>query len=57
MTRSDIQARIRAIKEELETRYKFGTVKMASKDGVPIPVNVLQNELFSLIYKMSKNND
>ncbi len=56
MTRSDIQARIRAIKEELEARHKYGTVKMASGDGTPIPVNVLQNELFSLIYKASKKS-
>ena len=56
MTRSDMQARIRAIKEELEARHKHGTVKMASNDGVPIPVNILQNELFSLIYKVSKNS-
>lgn len=55
MTKSDIQARIRAIKEELETRHKNGTVKMASSDGTPIPVTALQNELFSLIYKASKS--
>lgn len=55
MTRSDMQARIRAIKEELETRHKHGTVKMASSDGTPIPVIALQNELFSLIYQVSKS--
>lgn len=53
MTRSEVQARIRAIKLELEERHKHGTVKMA-KDGVPISVNVLQDELFRLIYKVSK---
>lgn len=57
MTRSDMQARVRALKEELETRHKYGTVKMASDDGKPIPVEQLQNELFSLIYRLSKIND
>ena len=54
MTRSDMQARIRAIKEELESRHKHGAVKMASNDGTPVPVNILQNELFNLIYRVSK---
>jgi len=57
MTRSEIQARIREIKRELETRHKYGTSKMASTDGTPISVDVLQKELFSLIYKASKTND
>ncbi len=57
MTRSEMQARIRALKEELETRHKYGTVKMASEDGAPVPVETLQNELFSLIYRLSKTND
>jgi len=57
MTRSEMQARIRALKEELETRHKYGTVKMASEDGVPVPVEALQNELFSLIYRVSKLSD
>lgn len=57
MTRSDMQARVRALKEELETRYKHGTVKMASQEGAPIPVEILQAELFRLIYKLSKTND
>lgn len=54
MTRSEIQARIRVLKDELETRHKHGTVKLATADGKPIPVDVLQKELYSLIYKMSK---
>jgi LEA14-like dessication related protein len=54
MTRSEIQARVRTLKEELETRHKYGTVKLASPDGKPIPVKDLQEELYSLIYKLSK---
>lgn len=54
MTRSDMQTRISALREELEHRYKYGTVKLANSDGTPIPVESLQNELYSLIYKMSK---
>lgn len=54
MTRSEIQARIRVLKEELETRHKYGTVKLAAADGKPIPVETLQAELYSLIYKASK---
>jgi hypothetical protein len=57
MTRSDMQARVRALKEELETRHKYGTVKMASADGKPVPVEQLQNELYSLIYRLSKIHD
>jgi hypothetical protein len=54
MTRSEMQLRIKALRDELETRHKFGTVKMASNDGSPVPVETLQNEMYSLIYKMSK---
>jgi len=54
MTRSEIQARISALREELETRHKHGTVKMAGSDGKPISTERLQNELYSLIYKLSK---
>jgi hypothetical protein len=57
MTRSEMQARIRALKEELETRHKYGAVKMASEDGRPVPVEQLQNELFNLIYRVSKLHD
>lgn len=53
MTRLDLQIKIKAIREELENRYKHGTVKM-SADGNPIPTEKLQKEIFSLIYKMSK---
>ena len=54
MTRSEMQLRIKAIREELENRHKTGTVKMASSDGTPITVEELQNEMFRLTYKMSK---
>lgn len=53
MTRSEMQARVNALREELEHRYKYGVVKMAS-NGSPIPVETLQNEMYSLIYKLSK---
>ena len=54
MTRSEMQLRIKALRDELETRHKFGTVKMAAADGAPVPVETLQNEMYALIYKMSK---
>lgn len=54
MTRLDMQVRVRAIKEELENRHKTGMVKMASEDGTPVSTENLQNEMFSLIYKLSK---
>lgn len=54
MTRSEIQTRVNALREELESRHKYGTIKMASSDGTPIATEKLQNELYSLIYKLSK---
>ena len=57
MTRLDIQVRIKALREELENRHKTGMTKMAKADGTPISTEDLQNELFSLIYKMSKLNE
>lgn len=54
MTRSELEIKIKALKTELENRHKTGIVKMASSDGKPIPVQKLQDELFSLIYKLSK---
>ncbi len=53
MTRLQIETRIRVLRDELETRYKYGTVKLAH-EGKPIPTEDLQNELYSLIYKKSK---
>ena len=56
MTRIEMQARVNLIRTELENRYKYGTVKLANADGLPIPVEILQQELYSLIYKLSKTN-
>lgn len=49
-----MQNRIRALREELENRYKYGTVKLANNDGSVIESSKLQNEMYSLIYKLSK---
>lgn len=54
MTKNEIQSKIRILKDELNTRHKYGIVKMAKPDGEPIPVEDLQKELYSLIYKASK---
>jgi hypothetical protein len=54
MTRSDTQSRIKEIQSELENRHKYGTVKMAAKDGTPLKTEDLQNEMFKLIYRLSK---
>jgi hypothetical protein len=54
MTRLDIQAIVKTLRDELETRHKHGTVKMAAEDGTPVPTSVIQNEMFSLIYRLSK---
>lgn len=54
MTKFEMQTRVRAIREELETRTKTGMTKMAAEDGSPIPTETLQNEMFSLIYRLSK---
>jgi len=54
MTRLEIQARVRVIREELENRHKTGMTKLAAEDGTPISTESLQNEMYSLIYKLSK---
>lgn len=54
MTRSEISNRIKSIRQELEDRVKTGVVKTAEEEGIPIPTTELQNEMFSLIYKLSK---
>jgi hypothetical protein len=54
MSRSEIQDRVRLLREELEARHKNGLVKMAGEDGEPIPTEDLQNKLYSLIYRLSK---
>jgi hypothetical protein len=54
MTISEVQIKINALREELETRHKHGIFKIAKADGQPVPVKDLQNELYSLLYKKSK---
>ena len=54
MTRTEMSTRIREIRAELETRHKTGLAKMASADGTLISTEDLQNEMFSLIYRLSK---
>lgn len=54
MTRIEMQTRVNELREELETRHKYGTVKIADADGTPVATEKLQNEMYSLIYKMSK---
>lgn len=56
MTRVQLQTRINELREELENRFKFGMTKMAHTDGTPISAEKLQNELYSLIYKLSKRD-
>jgi hypothetical protein len=54
LTRAEITERIRVIREELEHRVKTGMTKIAFEDGQPVPTLSLQNEMFSLIYRLSK---
>lgn len=56
MTRSDMQARVNALREELEARHKTGNVKIANADGSPVSTLKLQDELYSLIYRLSKRD-
>ena len=54
MTRIEIQTRIIELKNELENRHKYGTVKIADNNNDPIPAEKLQEEMFKLIYRLSK---
>lgn len=54
MTRMEMQNRVRMLREELENRYKYGTIKLANEDGTIIDSKNLQSEMYSLIYKLSK---
>ena len=54
MTRLEMHARARLLREELEARYKYGTIKIANNKGEPIETTVLQKELYSILYKLSK---
>ena len=55
MTRTQMQTRVREIRAELENRHKTGMTKLATADGTPVPTEDLQNEMFSLIYRLSKS--
>jgi hypothetical protein len=55
MTRTEMQTRVREIRAELETRHKTGMTKLANEDGSPVSTDSLQNEMFSLIYRLSKS--
>ena len=55
MTRTEMQTRVRVIRAELENRHKTGMTKLADADGIPISTESLQNEMYSLIYKLSKS--
>lgn len=57
MTRLELQTKIKSIRTELDTRHKYGTVKMANADGIPISTQKLQDEMFYLIYRLSKLDD
>lgn len=52
-----MQARVKELRDELETRHKYGTVKMAASDGTPVSVETLQSEMYNLIYRLSKLDD
>ena len=54
MTRSEMQTRVRVIRDELESRHKYGTIKISQDNGDPVSVDSLQKELYSLVYKLSK---
>lgn len=54
LSRAEMNERVRVIREELENRVKTGITKIAFEDGRPVPTEALQNELFSLIYRLSK---
>lgn len=54
LSRAEMNERVRVIREELENRVKTGITKIAFEDGRPVPTEDLQNELFSLIYRLSK---
>jgi hypothetical protein len=55
ITRTEMQTRVREIRAELETRHKTGMTKLANEDGSPVSTDSLQNEMFSLIYRLSKS--
>ncbi len=54
MNEIELRTQIKELRDELETRYKYGTVKIAAADGTPVPTETLQNQMYGLIYKLSK---
>ena len=54
MTRTEMQSRVRVLRDELETRHKYGTIKIADDSGKPISSEKLQSEMYFLTYKLSK---
>jgi len=54
MTRAEIQSKIRVIRYELENRTKYGTVKLAFADGTIPTIVQLQNEMYSLVCRLSR---
>ena len=54
MTELELRTQIKDLKAELNDRHKYGITKMATADGTPILNKVLQDTLFSLIYRLSK---
>ena len=54
MTKIEMYTRIREIRDELEQRYRNGSPKLANADGSIPSTAKLQEELYSLIYKLSK---
>lgn len=52
-SQSEIRERIRTIISELESRHKFGVVKISKDDGSPIPTKDLQEEMYKLSYRLS----
>jgi hypothetical protein len=54
ITKSQILIRIRSLREELESRHKTGMAKIADNSGTIVATEILQNELYSLILKLSR---
>ena len=54
LSQIEIANRINLIRNELENRNKTGIAKLANEQGNFISTEDLQNEMYSLIYKLSK---
>lgn len=53
-TEIEIRTRIMLLRTELEARHNSDIIKMASENGEPVPTQVIQDELYSLTYLLSK---